>query len=550
MTEKEPMAGKALRKIVIVGGGTAGWMAAAPLARRLRHGDGRPCELVLVESPDIGTIGVGEATLPAIRFFNRSLGLDENDFMRHTQASFKLGIEFRDWGHLGHRFFHGFGDFGPAIENRSSFMHWLRLSRTGGMGSYEQWSTATAMARANRFTPPQGDTPSAANAYSYAYHFDAGLYAAYLREYAVRHGAQRLEGTVSGVELRAGDGFVEALRLADGRRVDGDLFIDCSGFRGLLIEGEMRAGYEDWSGLLPCDSALAVPSARAGQLTPFTTSTARPAGWQWRIPLQHRTGNGHVYCSHFTSDEDAARVLLEGLDTPALADPRPLRFTTGRRRKAWVRNCVALGLAAGFVEPLESTSIQLIIDGIGQLIDNFPDRDFAPQLADEYNRRMARQYESIRDFIVMHYKLTQRTDSEFWRHCAAMPIPDTLAHQIELFRSSGRVAIYDLDGFAEPSFISILFGLGVAPRSWDPFIDRIDEQALRKHFERLRNAIAATVSAMPEHADYVARHARAEPIGSGAPASRMDYTALPRKMERLPGMADGTLENTSKLPSI
>jgi tryptophan halogenase len=507
------MTDKALRRIVVVGGGTAGWMAAAPLARRLGQGIGTPCEVVLVESPDIGTIGVGEATLPAIRFYNRNLGIDEADFVRRTQASFKLGIEFRDWGRLGHRFFHGFGDFGPAIENRASFMHWLRLARGGGMASYEDWSTATVMARANRFTPPQGDVPSAANGYAYAYHFDAALYAAYLREYALRHGAQRVEGTVVDVQLRAGDGFVDALVLADGRRVEGDLFVDCSGFRGLLIEGALHAGYDDWSDLLPCDSALAVPSARVGALTPYTMSTAKAAGWQWRIPLQHRTGNGHVYCSRFMSDDEAGRVLLAGLDTPALGDPRPLRFTAGRRRRAWVRNCVAIGLAAGFVEPLESTSIQLIMDGVGRLIENFPDRDFAPHLADEYNRRIAFQYESIRDFIVMHYKLTARDDSAFWRHCAAMPIPDSLRHQIELFRSSGRVAILDRDGFAEPSFISILFGLGVEPQAWDPFIDRIDEQALRTHFARLRHAVAATVGGMPGHADYIARHARAEPAG-------------------------------------
>jgi hypothetical protein len=502
----------AVRKIVIVGGGTAGWMAAAPLARRLGQGGGPGCEIVVVESPEIGTIGVGEATLPPLRAYNRSLGIDGADFMRRTQATFKLGIEFRDWGQLGHRFFHGFGDFGPAIENRPSFMHWLRLARAGEMPSYEDWSTATVMARENRFTPPQGETPSAANGYSYAYHFDAGLYAAMLRDYAMQRGVQRVEGTVVDVELRADDGFIDALKLDDGRRMAGDLFIDCSGFRGLLIEGAMHAGYDDWSDQLPCDSALAVPSARAARLTPYTTSTARDAGWQWRIPLQHRTGNGHVYCSAFTSDEQAARVLLAGLDTPALGEPRPLRFTTGRRRKSWVRNCVALGLAAGFVEPLESTSIQLIMDGVGALIELFPGLDFAPHLADEYNRRIGFKYESVRDFIVMHCKLTRRTDSEFWRHCAAMPIPDTLQHQIELFRSSGRIAIIDRDGFAEPSFISILFGLGVTPGAGDPFIDRIDEQALRTHFARLRSAIAGTVHAMPDHAEYIERYARALPI--------------------------------------
>ena len=510
---------KALRRIVIVGGGIAGWVAAAPLASKLRRGDGPRCEIVLVESPASASLDEVEATLPAIRAYNRSLGLDNADFVRRTQATYKLGIEFRDWGSVGHRFFHGFCDFGPAIENRPSFMHWLRLARAGKMPSYEDWSIATVMARANRFTPPQGELASAGNGYTYAYHVDAGLYADYLCGYAIEHGVQRVEGTVVDVELRADDGFIAALRLADGRRIEGDLFIDCSGPRGLLIEEALHAGYEDWSELLPCDSALAVPSARAAVLTSYTMATAKKAGWQWRIPLQHRTGNGHVYCSAFMSDNEAERVLLEGLDTPVLGDPRPLRVATGRRRKSWLRNCVALGAAAGFIEPLESTGIQLIVDGVGRLIENFPDRDFAPPLAAEYNRLTAIQYERIRDFIAMHYKLTARDDSPFWRHCAAMPIPDSVQHQIELFRSSGRVAIFERGGFLESSFISILFGLGVEPRAWDPFIDRMDERALRAHFARLRSAIAGTVAAMPYHDDYIARHARAEPAAAGTACS-------------------------------
>ncbi|HSW05980.1 tryptophan halogenase family protein [Aquabacterium sp.] len=505
---------KSIRKIVIVGGGTAGWMAAAPLAQKLGRASARPCEIVLIESPEIGTIGVGEATLPTIRYYNHALNLDGADFVKKTQATFKLGIEFKDWGRVGHRFFHGFGDFGARIENRSPVMHWLRLQRAGGMASYEDWSTSSVMARQNRFTPPQGDTPSAANAYSFAFHFDAGLYAAYLRDYAMQRGATRIEGTIVDVELRPEDGFVAAVKLRDGRRVDGDLFIDCSGFRGLLIEGAMKAGYDDWSAVLPCNSALAVPSERVPKLTPYTTSTARTAGWQWRIPLQHRTGNGHVYCSQFTTDDEAARVLLEGLDSEALDTPRQLRFTTGRRRKQWSKNVVALGLAAGFIEPLESTSIQFIMDGVGRLIEQFPDRDFHPGLAAEFNRQMLFQYESIRDFIVMHYKLTQRTDSEFWRYCAAMPIPDTLQHQIELFRSSGRVAILDPNGFAEPSWQSMLLGLGVMPRSYDPFVDQIDESALRTHFARVRTAIANTVAGMPDQADYINRHVKADPVAA------------------------------------
>jgi hypothetical protein len=502
---------KTIRKIVIVGGGTAGWMAAAPLAQQLCAGQKQPCEIVLIESPDIGTIGVGEATLPPIRFYNRTLGIADADFIKKTQATFKLGIEFKDWGHVGNRFFHGFGDFGPRIENRSAHQYWLRLKSAGEVPSYEEWSTATVMARHNRFTPPTGDAPSAHNAYSFAFQFDAGLYAAYLRDYAMQRGAQRIEATIVDVELRPEDGFVAAVKLADGRRIEGDLFIDCSGFRGLLIEGALHAGYEDWSAMLPCNSALAVPCAKVPKLTPFTTSTAKAAGWVWRIPLQHRTGNGHVYCNHFSSDDEAARVLLEGLDGEALASPRPLRFTTGRRRQSWVKNVVALGLAAGFVEPLESTSIQLIMDGVGRLIELFPDRDFAPSLVAEYNRRMAIQFESVRDFIVLHYKLTERSDTEFWRYCADMPIPDSLQQQIELFRASGRVSIRDPEGFAEPSWVSILFGLGVMPSGHDPFVDRVDEAQLRTHFIRLRAAISHTVAAMPDHGEYIARHARATP---------------------------------------
>jgi hypothetical protein len=500
---------KLIRNIVIVGGGTAGWMTAAPLAKMLQGQASWPCEVVLIESAEIGTVGVGEATLPPIRYYNATLGIDGVDFVKKTQATFKLGIEFNDWGRIGQRFFHGFGEFGPAIRNRSSFMYWLRLARAGNMPSYEEWSTASVMARNNRFTPPMGDTPSATNIYSFAFQFDAGLYAAYLRDYAMQRGAQRIEGTIVDVELHPENGFVAAVTLRDGRRIEGDLFIDCSGFRALLIGGALQSRYEDWSAWLPCNSALAVPCARRSKLAPYTTSIARGAGWQWRIPLQHRTGNGHVYCSGYVSDDEAAQVLLENLDGPALDTPRQLRFTTGLRRSAWVKNVVAIGLSSGFLEPLESTSIQLIMDGVGRLIEYFPDRDFHPGLAAEFNRRMAQQYESIRDFVILHYKLTERRDSEFWRYCAAMPIPDTLAHQIEVFRGSGRVVLLDRDGFAEPSWISIMAGMGVVPRSHDPFVDTIDEQALRAHFGRLHEAIAGDVAAMPDHTDYIERHANA-----------------------------------------
>ena len=495
------MQDKAIRKIVIVGGGTAGWMTAAPLVQRL----GKRCEVVLIESPEIGTVGVGEATLPTIRYYNAALGLDEIDFIRKTQASFKLGIEFKDWGYIGNRFFHGFGDFGPKIDNRSPHMHWLHLARADrNIPSYENWSMSTVMARNHRFAMPSPSSP-----YSYAFHFDAGLYAAYLREYAVQRGAQRIEATISEVELRAEDGYIAAVKLKDGRRIEGDLFVDCSGFRGLLIEGALHAGYDDWSDQLPCNSALAVPCEKVEKITPYTMSSAKEAGWVWRIPLQHRTGNGHVYSNAFTTDAEAQRVLLAGLDGKALDEPRQLRFVTGRRRKSWIKNCVAIGLSAGFVEPLESTSISLIENGVGMLVQYFPDRDFKPELAYEYNRYMAQRYESVRDFIILHYKLTKRSDSEFWRYCANMAIPDSLQHQIELFRESGRVVVYDRDGFSEPSWVSMLLGLGVVPQSDDPFVSAMDRGPLQAHLAAVRASVIQAVSAMPDHTEWLHANARA-----------------------------------------
>lgn len=499
------MPGSPIRKIVIVGGGTAGWMCAAPLALKL----GGACEIVLVESPEIGTVGVGEATLPTIRYFNQALGLDNADFVSKTQATFKLGIEFKDWGHIGNRFFHGFGDFGPAIENRSPVVYWLRLARAfKDMPSYEEWSTATVMARNNRFMEPVGAQPGATNAFTYAYHFDASLYAAYLRGYATERGVQRIEGTIKEVEQHPETGFITAVKLQDGHRVSGDLFIDCSGFRGLLIEGVYHAGYDDWSAMLPCNSAQALPCEKVDAITPYTTSTARSAGWTWRIPLQHRTGNGYVYCNGFTSDEEARHVLLAGLDGRALGDPRQLRFTTGRRRKSWIKNCVAIGLASGFLEPLESTSINIIENSVGWLLQYFPDRDFRPELADEFNRLVAQRYEHVRDFIVLHYKATRRDDSEFWRYCANMAIPDPLRHQIELFRATGRVAIYDREGFGVASHVSILMGLGIVPDAYDPLVDLFDLARLREHFARLRDTIVQAVGAMPEHGQYLAQLAQ------------------------------------------
>jgi len=508
MNTSEPNGG-AIRKIVIVGGGTAGWMAAAPLAQRLARNPARgaasPCEVILIESPEIGTIGVGEATLPTIRFYNAALGLDRADFVRKTKATFKVGIDFQDWGHVGNRFFHGFGGYGPTLGKYPSHMYWLRMAKEfDNMPSLENWSISSVMAREMKFTPPTDATPSVTDAYSYGFQFDAGLYANYLRDYAVERGAERIEGMIVEVEQHPESGFITAVKLRDGRRIEGDLFIDCSGFRALLMEGALKAGYDDWSEQLPCNSALAVPCASSGPLTPYTRVTAKDSGWVWRIPLQHRTGNGHVYSNAFTSDEAARRVLLDSIDGAALDEPRQLRFVTGRRRKSWYKNCVAVGLSAGFVEPLESTSIHLIETAVGKLLELFPDRDCSPALADEFNRFMGIRYESVRDFIILHYKLTKRDDSEFWRYCANMRIPDSLRHQIELFRETGRVAVYDPHSFAEPSFVAMLMGLGVMPKRYDPFVDQADIRQVHGHFAGLRDMVAQTVARMPGHEAYLA----------------------------------------------
>ncbi len=498
------MAGSAIRKIVIVGGGSAGWMAAAALAAVARR---RVEEIVLVESAQIGTIGVGEATLPTLRAFNGSLGVNEIEFVRHTQATFKLGIEFVGWN-PERAFFHGFSDFGPALRGVSPHQAWLRMRRPEDDQSYADSSISTVAAKLGRFAPPVPNRESVLGSYSYAFQFDAASYAGYLRAFAEQRGVKRVEGRIVDVRLRADDGFIESVVLEGERSVSGDLFIDCSGFVGLLIERALHAGFDDWSKWLPCDRAFAVPCARIGEPAPFTRSTAHEAGWQWRIPLQHRTGNGYVFCSSYISEDEAAQTLLSNLDGEALGAPRLIKFTAGRRRECWKRNCVALGLASGFLEPLESTSIHLVESGIGRLIELFPERGFEPTLAAEYNRLMARSYESIRDFIVLHYWASRR-DGELWRYCRNMPLPDALHHQIELFKASGALALYDSGAFAEPSWISIYFGLGIFPRRHDPMADLIEEGALRREMERRTRIVTGAAQSLPTHGAFINQHCRA-----------------------------------------
>jgi tryptophan 7-halogenase len=500
-----------VRSILIVGAGTAGWMSAAALVRALPS----RCSITLVESDAIGTVGVGEATIPPIRLFNQMLGIDERDFLRETRGSYKLGIEFVNWGEAGHRYFHPFGPYGRAFDTVDLHQYWLRARAEGEAAPLCDHSMAWQLAKANRFCPPSPDPRNVLSTFDYAYHFDAGLYAAFLRRYAEARGVRRVEGQVAAVHRHGEDGFVAGVTLADGQRLDADLFIDCSGFRGLLIEGSLETGYQDWSHWLPCDRAMAVPSENVGPLTPYTRSTAREAGWQWRIPLQHRTGNGYVYCSQFLSDDEAASRLLARLDGKALGDPRPLRFTTGRRNRFWNRNVVAIGLSSGFMEPLESTSIHLIQAGIAKLIALFPDRGFDPLVIEEYNRLAIAEYERIRDFLVLHYKLTKRDDAELWRYCAAMDIPDTLATKIEHFRRYGRLVAREADLFGPPSWLAVHIGQGNWPEATDPVAAYRGVDG-RGWLARLRAAMAQAANAQPDHAAFIAGQVGLTPAAGGA----------------------------------
>ena len=495
------MSEHSIRDIVIVGGGTAGWMAAAALVRLL---DKQAVTNTLIESDEIGTVGVGEATIPPIIAYNNMLKINEDEFLAATKATFKLGIEFVDWGAFGERYFHPFGPHGQDFQGVHFHQIYLRESRRSELEDIGAWSMSTAAAALGRYARPDPGVPLPLSQLAYAFHFDAGLYARFLRGLAERQGVKRIEGKIVDASLDGATGHVEEVRLADGTSVAGDLFIDCSGFRGLLIEDKLGTGYEDWSKWLPCDRAMAVPSEYPGQPDPFTRSTARSAGWQWRIPLQHRMGNGLVYSSAHLPDSEAEAVLLGNLEGKPLAEPRKLSFKAGRRRLAWNKNVVSLGLSSGFVEPLESTSIHLIQSGIVKLLALFPDRRFNPVERDEYNRQMQDVFEDVRDFIILHYKATLRDDSPFWDYCRTMEIPDSLERKLELWRAKGRLFREHRELFATPSWVAVLLGQGIVPEETEPPADALDPELIRDALEKMRLSYRRMAEHMPMHGDFVA----------------------------------------------
>ena len=497
------MPDRRIRKIVILGGGTAGWMTAAALAK---VNSPPQFSITLVESDDIGIIGVGEATIPTIHWFNRLIDLPEGDLIRETRATYKLGIEFVNWNGDGSRYFHPFGRYG-APQDASMFYHrWIRAKLAEAVPSHQDFSLSTRAARAGKFAPPSNDPNSIFATLGYAYHFDAGLYAAFLRRRCESKGVRRVEGKVTHVAQDPESGFITSLTTHRDKVIEGDLFIDCSGLRALLIEGTLHTGFDDWSHWLPCDRAQAVPTERIQDPIPYTRSTAHAAGWQWRIPLQHRTGNGIVYSSKFCSDAEAATTLRANLDSPVLADPRLIRFLTGRRRKAWNKNVVAIGLASGFLEPLESTSIHLIQSGIAKLLSLFPTRDCHPEVAEQFNRVFDADVESVRDFLILHYHRSTGRSEPMWEYCQHMSVPDSVSYRMTHFEHTGRIVLATDELFKEASWFAVMMGQGLRPTDYNPLLDTISAAENRAHLARIEQQIGAAVETMPLHEDYIRKH--------------------------------------------
>jgi tryptophan halogenase len=490
---------KPIKKIVIAGGGTAGWMVAAALSRTL----GKILDIKLIESEEIGTVGVGEATIPTLVTFHRLLEINEQEFMAATQGTFKLGIGFENWRDVNQNYIHSFGMTGTDHWS-AGFQHfWLKGRERGLASDFGDYCLELKAAQAMRFAHlPRGGM-------NYAFHIDAGLYAKFLRKFSERHGAQRIEGKIVEVKTDERSGYITAIRLDGGAEIEGDLFIDCTGFRGLLIGQALHVGYEDWSHWLYNDSAVALQTAAVGEAWPYTRSIARDAGWQWRIPLQHRVGNGMVYCSRYLSDEQAKQALLANVEGKVLTEPRVIKFRPGQRRQTWKKNCIAIGLASGFIEPLESTSIHLIQRGVIRLLQMFPNAGVRPSDIEEYNRQTNAEIEHIRDFIVLHYCVTNRQDTPFWRACRSMEIPPSLQHRIDLFRETGRVFRAPTELFAENSWIQVLLGQGIIPQQHHPAADLMGDAELARFLDNIKSSVDRTVAQLPRHQAYVEQYCKA-----------------------------------------
>jgi tryptophan halogenase len=491
-----------IKSIVIVGGGSAGWMTAATLSKVL---DLSKYSVTLIESEDIKGVSVGEATIPQITLFNRILGIDEADFIRATNATYKLGIEFKDWKRKGHAYFHPFGTFGINMEALPFHHFWLKRFNEGAGGDLCSYSIEAMAAKSGRFGKVNAQNNSPLANMSYAYHFDSTLYANFLRDFAVKRGVRHIKGKVEAVSKHP-NGHINTLTLQNGHCIDGEFYIDCSGFRSLLLEKEMGATFNDWSDLLPCDSAIAIPCKSAdSMLKPYTQSTAKNAGWTWRIPLQHRIGNGYVYASKFTEKEAALDDLMAQLEGEPLAEPNFLAWTTGMRPQSWIKNCLGIGLSAGFIEPLESTGLHLIQSAIARLMTLFPSNRFCQSDIDMYNRQTTKEFEQIRDFIVLHYALTERNDSEFWRYCRNISLSESLEQKVQLYKDSGRIFRIDNELFNETSWLAVMHGQGLLSEGYHPLVDRMSTSLIDERLSHIASVINKSASLLPEHAHFIAQ---------------------------------------------
>lgn len=486
-------------RVVIAGGGTAGWLAGAALARQL----GEVLDITLVESEEIGTVGVGEATIPPMRTFHRLLRIDEQEFMRATHATFKLGVQFENWKQEGEKYFHSFGVTGKETLITEFLHFWLRGRELGVAGEFGEYCIEFKAAAEKRFSA------YCETKINYAFHLDAGLYASFLREIAESHGLKREEGRIKHVLQDPSSGFITSLKLSSGKEIHGDLFLDCTGFRGLLIEQTLRTGYEDWTHWLPCNRAVAVQTESVRPAVPYVRSVAHKSGWRWQIPLQHRVGNGLVFCDSYMSEDEAVAKLLGEVEGNTLTEPRIIRFQTGRRRKNWNKNCIALGLATGFLEPLESTSIHLVMSALTRILQLFPGRELCPSIIEEYNNQAEKEIERIRNFIILHYKVTDREDSSFWRHCRNMDVPDELAHRIKLFQDAGKS--YQVEGelFRLGSWTQVMLGQGLYPSQYHPIVNSMTRNDLERFLKGLHENVAGLVQKMPTHNDFVREYCMA-----------------------------------------